>query len=134
MRTLGLILLYFSGGLVFAQTTEVQQVKHAPTLESCGADFNLWSSQISGFPSSTADQDQEGTKSLATTEIVNRLSYLDDCSRAYPVLNRSRPGEMSALFSLEWVYVQEITRRKDHFLSRHGLLAKFYEEDEAGKR
>ncbi len=111
-----------------------QEIKHAPTLESCNADLDLWTSQIPGFPTSTREQDQDGTKGLTVAETTGRLSYLDECSRAYPVLNKNRTGELSELFSLELIYVQEIQRRHLHFLSRHGLTAKFYEEDEAGKR
>jgi hypothetical protein len=111
-----------------------QEIKHAPTFQSCYAHLNLWTSQISGFPTFTAEQDQEGTKSLMVDEMTDRVSYLNDCSQAYPVFNKNRPGEMSASFSLSWVYVQEMHRRLHHFLDRHDLTAKFYEEDEAGKR
>lgn len=133
MKTIGLILLCLLGSNLDAVQTDTS-VQHAPTLQACEADFNLWSSQIKGFPTSTTEQDQEGTKLLTVTQIVSRLSYLDDCSRAYPALNKNRPGELSALFSLEWIYAQEIQRRQIDFLSRHGLTAKFYEEDEAGMR
>ena len=119
--------------LAFSLFAIPQEIKHAPTFQSCDADLNLWTAQIPGFPTSTAEQDQEGTKSLTVVEMTNRLSYLNDCSQAYPILNKSRPGEMTALFSLSWVYVQEMHRRLFHFLDRHGLTAKFYEEDGAGK-
>jgi hypothetical protein len=112
----------------------LQNVQHAPTFQACNADFNLWSSQMPGFPVSTTDQEQEGTRSLTVVEMVNRISYLDDCSGAYPVLNKNRTGEMSALSSLDWMYIQQIQTRYLHFLSRYGMSAKFYEEDEAGKR
>jgi hypothetical protein len=111
-----------------------QDVKHAPTFQSCDADLNLWTSQIPGFPASTAEHDQEGTKSLTVQEMTNRMSYLDDCARAYPIFNKNRPGEFSALFSLGLIYESEIKRRLSHFLDRHGLSDKFAEEDEAGKR
>jgi hypothetical protein len=120
--------------LVLTMLAASQEMKHAPTLQSCEADLNLWSSQIPGYPTSTSEQDQEGTKSLTVHEMTDRLSYLNDCSLAYPAFNKTRPGEMSALFSLSWVYVQEMHRRYLHFLDRHSLSAKFYEEDEAGKR
>ena len=132
MRAICLILLCLSGSLGAVQTDT--PVQHAPTLQACEADFNLWSSQIKGFPTSTTEQDQEGTKLLTVTQIVSRLSYLDDCSRAYPVLSKNRPGELSALFSLELIYVQEIQKRQLDFLSRHGLTEKFYAEDDAGMR
>jgi hypothetical protein len=118
----------------FAASAVSQGIKHAPTLESCSADLNLWTSQIPGFPTSTAEQDQAGTKALTVAETTSRLSHLDECSRAYTALNKNRIGELSELFSLELIYVQEIQIRRLHFLSRHGLTAKFYEEDETGKR
>ncbi len=76
----------------------------------------------------------EGTKSLTVQEMTNRMSYLNDCGVAYPVLNKNRPGELSALFSLGLIYGSETKRRLSTFLDRHGLSGKFTEEDEAGKR
>lgn len=111
-----------------------QEVKHAPTFQSCDADLNLWSSQIRGFPTSTREQDQESTRSLTVTEMTNRMSYLNDCALAYPVFSKSRSGDLSALASLALVYEQEMQGRLLHFISRHDLTGKFYEEDEAGKR
>ena len=120
--------------VVFTILSTSQDVGHATSLQSCSADLNLWTSQVPGWPTSTAEQDQEGTKSLTVREIRNRLSYLDDCGRAYPVLNKNRPGEFSALSSLGLIYASEIRRRLFHFLDRHGLSDKFTQEDEAGKR
>jgi hypothetical protein len=124
----GLILAVMTASLVG------QEVKHAPTFQACDADLNLWSSQIRGFPTSTREQDQDSTKSLTVVEMTNRMSYLGDCSQAYPVFSKSRPGELSVLASLCLVYQQEMQGRLLHFLSRHDLTAKFYEEDEGGKR
>ena len=111
-----------------------QESKHAPTFQSCDADLKLWSSQISGFPTSTTEQEQAGTKSLRVDEMTNRVSYLNNCAQAYPALNKNRPGELSALASLGLIYVSEIQARLFHFLNRHDLSIKFREEDEAGKR
>ena len=66
--------------------------------------------------------------------MTNRMSYLNDCAFAYPVFNKNRPGELSVLFSLGFVYDLESKGRLFHFLNRHDLTVKFYEEDEAGKR
>lgn len=67
--------------------------------------------------------------------MTSRMSYLNDCAEAYPVFNKNRPGEFSALVSLGLlVYEPEIQTRLFHFLDRHGLSGKFTEEDEAGKR
>jgi hypothetical protein len=121
---------------VFALATFAvpQEIAHAPALQSCTADLNLWTSQIPGWPIPTPEQGQEGTKSLTVHEITNRISYLSDCAQAYPVLNKNRTGELSALSSLTLVYESEIQMRLFHFLGRHGLADKFTEEDETGKR
>ena len=111
-----------------------QEIKHAPTFQACDADLNLWTSQIPGWPTPTAEQDQEGTKSLTVHEMANRISYLGDCAQAYPVFNKNRPGEFSAYASLYLQYNLEIQRRLFGFLNRHGLSDKFTEEDHAGKR
>jgi hypothetical protein len=118
----------------FATFAFPQEIKHAPTFQSCNADLNLWASQIPGFPTSTVEQDRDGIKPLTTHEMINRTSYLNDCGQAYPGLNKNRPGELSALFSLGLIYEQEIQRRLFHFLDRHGLSDKFAQEDESGKR
>ena len=120
--------------LILTASLVGQEIKHAPTFQSCQADLNLWTSQIPGFPTSTSEQDQEGTESLTVHEMTNRMSYLNDCALAYPVFNKNRPGELSALFSLGLVYDSEIKGRLFHFLNRHGLSDKFTQEDEAGKR
>lgn len=111
-----------------------QEVTHAPTLDSCTADLNLWTSQLPGWPTSTGEQDQEGTRSLTAHEITKRAAYLNDCGQAYPGLNKNRPGELSALASLGLIYESEIQRRLFRFLDRHGLYEKFTQENAAGKR
>jgi hypothetical protein len=110
--------LLIASVLAFTIFAIPQEIKHAPTLESCTADLNLWTSQISGFPTSTAEQDQEGTKSLTVHELTNRVTYLNDCAQAFPALNKNRPGELSTLASLSFIYESEIHRRLYHFLHR----------------
>jgi hypothetical protein len=121
---------------VFAFSTFAvpQEVKHAPTLQSCAADLNLWTSQIPGWPTSRTEQDQEATKSLTVHEMKSRISSIAECVGAYPVLNKARPDELSAVLSLTLIYDQQIKARLFDFLERHGLSDKFTEEDEAGKR
>jgi hypothetical protein len=60
--------LLLSSVLVLTMLATSQEVKHAPTFQLCEADLNLWSSQIPGYPTSTSEQDQEGTKAGVTTE------------------------------------------------------------------
>jgi hypothetical protein len=126
--------LMIASVFAFTMFATPQEIKHAPTFQACDADLNLWTSQISGFPISTAEQDQKGTKSLTVHEMTNRDSYLNDCAQAYPAFNKNRSGELSALASLSLIYESEIHRRLYHFLHRHDLYDKFIDEDEAGKR
>jgi hypothetical protein len=126
--------LVIAAVFVFTMVAVPQEIGHAPTFQSCSADLNLWSSQVPGFPTSTSEQEQEGTKLLTVREMTQRASYLNDCAQAYPALNKNRSGELSAMASLVLVYQVEIQGRLFHFLHRHDLYEKFRDEDEAGKR
>jgi len=59
---------------------------------------------------------------------------VDDCTKAYPVLQKRRAGELPLAFSLALVYSAEIQRRLQHFIDRHGMSERFEQEDSAGKR
>jgi hypothetical protein len=134
MKRIGWLFLILSGSLSFAQTAS-PQVQHAPTFEACDADLRLWTAQIPGYPNSSFEQGQEGTKLLTATEMYNRISYINECAQAYPVFYKSRnANELPGTLSLVQVYIVEIAQRHNHFLERHALSAKFQEEDEAGKR
>jgi hypothetical protein len=111
-----------------------QEIKHAPTLQSCVADLNLWTSQIPGFPESNLDQVRSGTRPVTMQEIDGRISSLGECMNAYPVVGRSVGGNMSAAMGLLSCYDVEKESRYVDFLHRHGLLDKFKEEDAAGQR
>jgi hypothetical protein len=111
-----------------------QDVQHAPTLQSCVADLNLWTSQIPGWPHSSMEQGREGTKSLTVREMVGRMSAMNDCVQSYPVFNKSNRDELSPAGSLLQIYALQIQDRLFNFLERHGMFDKFNEEDEAGKR
>src|SRR5438309_1408792 len=56
-----------------------QEIKHAPTLQSCAADLDLWACQIPGWPSPTLDQVESGTKSLSVHEMEGRGSSMSEC-------------------------------------------------------
>jgi hypothetical protein len=99
-----------------------QEIKHAPTLQSCVADLSLWTSQ-------------EESKSLAALEMLQRIRSMMDCTGAYPALTKSKPdGDLPAAWRLKITYEEEMQDRLFHFVDRHGLTRKFEEEDEAGKR
>jgi hypothetical protein len=121
--------------LTLAAFAPAQEVEHAPTLESCAADVNLWTSQIPGWPNPSAEQLRQGTKDVTVQRLRGRTVSLFDCSSAYPALIRNpAPGTVSASFSLVTLYYIEIEERYRNFLDRHDLLVKFKQEDEAGKR
>lgn len=123
------------GVALFALATVFsQEVKHAPTIQSCIGDINLWSSQIPGFPEPSYDQVRSGTKALAMREIDGRLRSLGDCVNAYPALGKGTSGNLSAVMSLSSYYSDEEQARYLDFLVRHGMLNKFNEEDDAGQR
>jgi hypothetical protein len=111
-----------------------QEIKHAPALQTCTADLNLWTAQAPGWPSPNAEQVREGTKTLTVKEMQERAVYLSSCSSAYPALNRAKPSDLSPVFTLTMVYDNEIQERLFSFLDRHNLIVKFQLEDEAGKR
>jgi len=114
-----------------------QEVHHAPTLQACTADMNLWWSQIPQRGSMAADV-RAGTKNLTVKELNNRKQYISDCANAYPqMVTQGTGGDCSRMprsFSLSLEYQGEIDERMSDFLERHNLIAKFYEEDEAGQR
>ena len=105
-----------------------------PTIQSCIADLNLWTSQIPGFPNTTAEQIRAGTKSLTMQQISAREISIEDCSNAYPALMKSKEGHEPAALSLLTIYAMEEKDRYFDFLLRHNLHSKFTEEDDAGKR
>jgi hypothetical protein len=119
--------------LVFAFCAIVvpQEINHAPTLEACTADSNLWLNQIPGWPSPpTLEQIRVGTRDLTAREILKRNVYLNTCGIAYPKLL----NQTSHLTDLSQYYATEVDQRLVNFLQRHTLLNEFSEEDEAGKR
>src|ERR1700687_389322 len=110
------------------------EIKHAPTLQSCSADLNLWSAQIPNWPDPSPEQLHEGVKTLTVEEMSRRVLYLSDCIKAHPVLQRSKPDEPPTYFSLFMFYNGESGDGYLNFLVRHNLFFKFKQEDETGKR
>jgi hypothetical protein len=130
LKLLTIALLNFA----FCAATAAQEIKHAPTLESCTADINLWTSQIPAWPKPTYEQVRAGTKDLTSKELDNRTTYMVECGSAYPQLIVGKPGEVGPAFSLMFMYSTEVSSRYSNFLTRHALLNTFNEEDKAGKR
>jgi hypothetical protein len=125
---------FAAGAVMVASLASSQGVKHAPTLQSCVADINLWSSQIPGFPESGLDQIRTGMKSLTMKEIDGRVSSLGECVNSYPMLGKPQAGDLPAIITLLSFYDSEKELRYINFLHRHELLGKLKEEDAAGLR
>jgi len=107
---------------VFTTLAAPQEVKHAPTLQSCTADLNLWRSR-------------EESKSLTVLEMSVRIRSMMDCTAAYQGLANSAPGgELPPAWYLKITYEEEIEDRLFNFVKRHGLSKQFAQEDESGKR
>jgi hypothetical protein len=111
-----------------------QDVKHAPTLQSCVGDINLWSSQIQNFTEPTYDQVREGLKAITMHEIEGRTKSLATFVSAYPMLGKGQDGNLSAAMTLSSYYDTEMQVRYFDFLYRHEMLNKFTEEDEAAQQ
>jgi len=108
-----------------------QDIKHAPSQESCLADLRLWTSEIPGWPDAP---NRAALQKLTIREMKGRMQFIRDCGGAYPIFFTSQRGELPATIGLVLAYVTEIKDRLFSFTDRHGLSGKFLEEDEAGKR
>jgi len=120
--------------LAISLPTLAQEIKHAPALELCVADINLWISEISQWPKPQPEQLSKDLAALTFTDLRDRALFLDDCAHAYPELKASKSGELSAGIALISQYTGEIQHRMLMFLERHDLLQRFVNEDAAGKR
>lgn len=134
MKYIGTLALCAAITLMISVVAVPQDIKHAPTLESCVADLNLWTSEIPGYPDATLDQVRSAISSLTTHELEGRRKSLGECALSYPVLANSKRNEISATQSLTMYYETETEIRYSHFLLRHNLLDKFRAEDVAGQR
>jgi len=126
--------LAVSVGIVAVAATVALAEPRRPTLQSCIADVNLWSSQIPGFPDATLDQVRSGTKGFTMHEISARISSLSDCVVAYPTMETGQKGNVSGATTLIMFYDDELEMRYSNFLVRHNMLDSFNDEDQAGVR
>jgi hypothetical protein len=121
--------------LIFAfSAATAQEIKHAPTLESCTADINLWTSQFPAWPNPPYEKIRAATKDLTSKELNDRTNYMFECGSAYPQLSLARSGQVGPAFSPMFIYDAEVSSRYLDFIARHALLNKFNEEDKAGER
>jgi hypothetical protein len=58
------------------------EIKHAPTLEACAADINLWVSELQQWPKETSEQARKDLEPLTYADLADRSVYLNDCTQA----------------------------------------------------
>jgi len=121
----------------------VPQVEQAPSMETCLADLNSWSSGLDGIP--FGDQVRSAMKPLTQGEMLRRLVILNSCEasslaqiKAVPVERRASLDKLG-IFSgriqhLRENYMFERSVRHFDFVVRHKLLDQFDREDESGER
>jgi len=121
--------------LAMSLATVAQQTEHAPTLESCVADLNLWEFEMHGWPNPSSAQEREATKRLTFDQINHRVISLAECMDAHPGLAKNKgPDSANESLTLADIYNAELQLRLSNFIDRHGLTQKFMDEDAAGKR
>lgn len=99
-----------------------QEAEHAPTLEQCTADINLWFAQLS---------DSGHLRRLKQPDLDERIRQTAACSLAH---SSSSPRIEQFADLLLKVYVREGMQRATNFIGRHGLWEQFVAEDAAGLR
>ena len=96
------------------------QTQHAPTLEQCRADGNLWK------PTSTTDV---VNGPVLYIDLLTQATEMDQCASAYP------DDKQAASWSLiADIHNSAAQNRLSNFLVRHRLENKFLKEDAAGLR
>src|SRR5215831_4094632 len=93
------------------------QVEHAPTVAQCEADQRLWLSLV----------EDANPKLPDFNTMLDEIREMDACKRV-------NPGNVYLYMGTESEIAASLSNRYMHFLQRHGLWAKFLEEDTAGKR
>jgi hypothetical protein len=129
--------------LAFTFSTVPQQVEQPPSMETCVADLNSWTSGLDGIP--FGDQVRSALKPLSQKELLRRLEILNYCEassltqmKAAPVAQRAsldKLGISSGRIQLLLEnYMHERSVRYFDFIVRHKLLDQFDREDESGER
>jgi len=124
-------------------STVPQQVEQAPSIETCVADLNSWSSGLDGVP--FGDRVRLAMKPLTQAELFRRLETLNYCEasslaqmKAVPVAQRSSLDKLGVFAGriqlLRENYMHERFARYFDFIVRHKLLDQFDREDESGER
>jgi hypothetical protein len=119
--------------LAFVSICKSQSIAHAPTLEVCRADANLWDNQddFQAYKNNrvkilTTGRDETPVGKISTNELGERANEMRDC---YEETSGS-----SIYFIVRDFYEGVIGDRYEDFLARHHLLEQFSREDKEGKR
>jgi len=95
-----------------------QDVKHAPTVGQCQADQRVW----------VADIEQVDSPRLPKYSVLSKWSHeMTDCEKVDPDNKGKYYNTGAEIDAMQAIRLMD-------FLDRHGLWAKFKEEDAAGKR
>ena len=96
-----------------------QEVKHAPTVECCRADQQLWLAKL--------EQPNDGTATVGYNELSGWFREMKDCRKVDPDSELSYYNTTGEINS-------ELIMRLVRFLGRHHLWDQFLAEDAQGKR
>jgi hypothetical protein len=123
-------------GLALSQISHPQantQGDHAPKLDQCQADLNLWTSQIVDYTKADRAKITLGTPNntvvmkLSMRQIEQRMIELGDCAS----VDSSQSHEY---YYEARHYMRAFQDRYESFVERHGLVQQLYKEDDAGLR
>jgi hypothetical protein len=130
----------------FAVGTNSQEIKSAPNLEVCNAQVNLWVAQMD-LSRPYSPEKRKVMSPLTSKDILDREGVIDDCMstdirelKAVPegpqraAIAQKLGIRLDGANTLLNIYSMEQRMRYFHFISRHNLMAKFDEEDQAGER
>src|SRR5437879_13405096 len=129
--------------LAIPVSTVPQQAEQAPSMETCVADLNSWSSGLDGIP--FGDQVRSALKPLTQGEMFRRLAILNYCEassltqmKAVSIERRESSDKLGIssgrIQLLRENYMSERSVRYFDFVVRHKLLEQFDREDESGER
>jgi hypothetical protein len=124
-------------------STVPHQAEQAPSMETCVAYLNSWSSGLDGIP--FGDQVRSALKPLTQGEMFRRLAMLNYCEASSLTQMKAVPTEQRASLDklgissgriqlLREHYMSERSARYFDFVVRHKLLDQFDREDESGER
>jgi len=104
--------------VLVASLTVGQDVQHAPTVAQCQADQRVW----------VADIEQVDSPRLPKYSVLSKWSHeMTDCEKVDPDNKGKYYNTGAEIDAMQAIRLMD-------FLDRHGLWAKFKEEDAAGKR